>query len=130
MFCNQIILLLYRSKSGFLCTSTFVLIYSSSIAISCWFCVLTYAWYISFKALGSTKDVIKDRVTYFHLFSWSITLLLTMLVMLFGVVSCCFEVALFFRVIKGSRALNLCRKVWEICHELRKTQGNTILSSL
>lgn len=75
-----------RSKSGFLCTSSFVLIYSSSIAISCWFCVLTYAWYISFKALGSTKDVIKDRVTYFHLFSWSITLLLTMLVMLFGVV--------------------------------------------
>ena len=65
----------YRKTSW--CMVSFILIYFSSTAISCWFVILTYSWYISFKALGTTKNCINGKIKYFHLIAWSISIFFT-----------------------------------------------------
>lgn len=71
-------------RNSIWCLLSFVLIYFSTTAISVWFVILTYSWYISFKALGSTKNCIHGKVKYFHLIAWSLSLVLTIIVVLFG----------------------------------------------
>ena len=42
-----------------------------------WFVMLAYAWHLTFKALGTPRDDLSNKTSYFHLASWSIPLVLT-----------------------------------------------------
>ena len=79
-----------------LCATSFVLIYFSSIAISFWTVILNYAWYISFKTLGTKKSAVRTQVTYFHLISWGFASLLTVIILLLRQVRKTLETTILF----------------------------------
>ncbi|KAL0106682.1 hypothetical protein PUN28_015319 [Cardiocondyla obscurior] len=66
------------------CVVVFVLVYYSLMAASVWFVILTYAWHMSFRALGTIQDRIDKKSAYFHLIAWCIPLVLTVAVMALG----------------------------------------------
>ena len=35
-----------------------------------WFVVLSYAWYVCFKGLGTTQDNLSSKAMYFHIVAW------------------------------------------------------------
>lgn len=49
-----------------------------------WFVILTYAWHMSFRALGTIQDRIDKKSAYFHLIAWCIPLVLTVAIMALG----------------------------------------------
>ncbi|XP_014468938.1 PREDICTED: protein smoothened-like isoform X2 [Dinoponera quadriceps] len=63
------------------CTITFILVYYSLIAAVVWFVILTYAWHMSFQALGKIKDRIDKKGAYFHLIAWCLPIVLTVSIM-------------------------------------------------
>ena len=62
------------------CIFTFFLVYYFSSAGVIWFVVLSYAWYICFQSLGTTRDDLSCKAPYFHLMSWIPPLVLTCVV--------------------------------------------------
>ncbi|XP_014469043.1 PREDICTED: protein smoothened-like isoform X2 [Dinoponera quadriceps] len=66
------------------CTITFILVYYSLIAAVVWFVILTYAWHMSFQALGKIKDRIDKKGAYFHLIAWCLPTVLTVSIMTSG----------------------------------------------
>ncbi|CAB3996833.1 smoothened homolog [Paramuricea clavata] len=62
------------------CIFTFFLVYYFSTAGVVWFVVLSYAWYICFQSLGTTRDDLSSKAVYFHLMSWIPPLVLTCVV--------------------------------------------------
>ncbi len=62
------------------CIFTFFLVYYFSTAGVVWFAVLSYAWYICFQSLGTTRDDLSSKAVYFHLLSWIPPLVLTCVV--------------------------------------------------
>jgi len=65
------------SQESASCTIVFVLVYYFSMAGVIWFALLAYAWHLSFRAFGSSRDVIEGRRGHFHLMAWSLPLVLT-----------------------------------------------------
>ncbi|CAG2254965.1 SMO [Mytilus edulis] len=59
------------------CTFVFILVYYFFMAGAVWFVMLAYAWHLTFKALGTPRDDLSNKTSYFHLASWSIPLVLT-----------------------------------------------------
>ncbi|XP_035688743.1 smoothened homolog [Branchiostoma floridae] len=45
-----------------------------------WFVMLAFAWHKSFRALGSCKDALSGKTSYFHLISWSVPLVLSVMI--------------------------------------------------
>nr|XP_032519081.1 protein smoothened isoform X2 [Danaus plexippus plexippus] len=66
------------------CVVVFVLVYYFMMAACVWFVIFTYAWHMSFKALGKIQDRIDKKAAYFHLVAWSLPLILTITTMAFG----------------------------------------------
>ncbi|XP_015173735.1 PREDICTED: protein smoothened isoform X1 [Polistes dominula] len=66
------------------CVVVFVLIYYSLMAAMVWFVILTYAWHMSFQALGKIQDRIDKKGAYFHLIAWCLPLVLTVTIMALG----------------------------------------------
>lgn len=50
----------------------------------CWFVIFTYAWHMSFKAIGKIQERIDKKASYFHLMAWSLPLILTITTMAFS----------------------------------------------
>lgn len=63
------------------CIVVFVLVYYFLIAAMVWFVIFTYAWHMSFKAIGKIQDRIDKKGSYFHLVAWSLPLVLTITIM-------------------------------------------------
>uniref|UniRef100_A0A0C9QYH3 Smo protein n=1 Tax=Fopius arisanus TaxID=64838 RepID=A0A0C9QYH3_9HYME len=61
------------------CAAVFIMVYYFSMAAVVWFVILTYAWHMSFRALGKIQDKIDKKNSYFHLLAWSIPFVLTVL---------------------------------------------------
>ncbi|XP_070177732.1 protein smoothened-like [Littorina saxatilis] len=59
------------------CTVVFVMIYYFTMAGLLWFVMLCYAWHVTFRALGTPRDDLSSKTAYFHLVSWTIPLVLT-----------------------------------------------------
>ncbi|XP_066597642.1 protein smoothened [Prorops nasuta] len=66
------------------CVVVFVLVYYSLMAAMVWFVILTYAWHMSFQALGKIQDRIDKKGAYFHLIAWCFPLVLTVTIMALG----------------------------------------------
>ncbi|XP_030040385.1 protein smoothened isoform X2 [Manduca sexta] len=66
------------------CVVVFVLVYYFMMAACVWFVIFTYAWHMSFRALGKIQDRIDKKAAYFHLVAWSLPLILTITTMAFG----------------------------------------------
>lgn len=54
------------------------------MAAMVWFVILTYAWHMSFRALGKIQDRIDKKGAYFHLIAWCVPLVLTVTIMALG----------------------------------------------
>ena len=54
------------------------------MAAMVWFVILTYAWHMSFQALGRIQDRIDKKSAYFHLMAWCLPLVFTVTVMALG----------------------------------------------
>ncbi|XP_071104100.1 protein smoothened-like [Haliotis cracherodii] len=61
------------------CTVVFLLVYYSMMAGVTWFVMLAYAWHITFKALGTPRDNLSSKTAYFHLVSWFLPLVLSII---------------------------------------------------
>jgi hypothetical protein len=70
----------FRGTDSVSCIFTFFLVYYFSTAGVVWFVVLSYAWYICFQSLGTTRDDLSSKAVYFHLMSWIPPLVLTCVV--------------------------------------------------
>ncbi|XP_011868773.1 PREDICTED: protein smoothened isoform X2 [Vollenhovia emeryi] len=66
------------------CVVVFILVYYSLMAAVVWFVILTYAWHMSFRALGTIQDRIDKKSAYFHLIAWCVPLILTVTIMALG----------------------------------------------
>ncbi|XP_012278979.1 protein smoothened [Orussus abietinus] len=66
------------------CVVVFILVYYSLMAAMVWFVILTYAWHMSFQALGKIQDRIDKKGAYFHLIAWCLPLVLTVTIMALG----------------------------------------------
>ncbi|XP_071451217.1 protein smoothened [Hetaerina americana] len=66
------------------CVIVFVLVYYFLMAGIVWFAILSYAWHISFRALGKVRERVDQRGAYFHLAAWSLPLVLTIAAMALG----------------------------------------------
>ncbi|KMQ88927.1 protein smoothened [Lasius niger] len=66
------------------CVVVFVLVYYFLMAAMVWFVILTYAWHMSFRALGTIQDRINKKSAYFHLIAWCVPLVLTVAIMALG----------------------------------------------
>jgi len=47
-----------------------------------WYVMLSYAWHNSFRTLGSTKDQLVGKKTYFHVLSWMIPVVSTIAILI------------------------------------------------
>ncbi|KAG8440101.1 hypothetical protein GDO86_006042 [Hymenochirus boettgeri] len=63
------------------CVIIFVIVYYSMMSGVIWFVMLTYAWFTSFKALGTTHQPLSGKTSYFHLVTWSIPFVLTVAIL-------------------------------------------------
>ncbi|XP_011168760.2 protein smoothened isoform X2 [Solenopsis invicta] len=71
-----------REPSGVnLCVFVFALIYFSLVAAMAWFVILTYAWHMGFRALGTIQDRLDRKNAYFHIIAWCTALVLTVAIM-------------------------------------------------
>ncbi|XP_078665081.1 protein smoothened-like [Branchiostoma floridae x Branchiostoma belcheri] len=62
------------------CVVVFFLVYYFMMAGVTWFVMLAFAWHKSFRALGSCKDALSGKTSYFHLISWSVPLVLSVMI--------------------------------------------------
>ena len=79
----------FRGADSASCIFTFFLVYYFSTAGVVWFVVLSYAWYICFLSLGTTRDNLSNKAVYFHLISWIPPFVLTCLVISLAQVFIC-----------------------------------------
>lgn len=63
------------------CIMVFILVYYFCMAAMCWFVIFTYAWHMSFKAIGKIQERIDKKASYFHVIAWSIPLVLTITIL-------------------------------------------------
>ncbi|XP_041360515.1 smoothened homolog [Gigantopelta aegis] len=61
------------------CTVIFLLVYYFMMAGITWFVMLAYAWHVTFKALGTPRDDLTSKTAYFHLISWCLPLVLSII---------------------------------------------------
>ncbi len=67
----------FRSGETASCTLVFILVYYFLMAALTWFVILTYAWHLTFRVLGTPRDLIQGKRGHFHLVAWSGPLVLT-----------------------------------------------------
>ena len=79
----------HRSGETASCTVVFVVIYYFTMAALLWFVMLCYAWHVTFRALGTPRDDLSSKTAYFHLVSWSIPLVLTIVCLAISEVCVC-----------------------------------------
>ena len=73
----------FRSESAYgWCVFSFLLIYYFTFAGVLWYVMLSYAWHSSFRTLGSTKDKLVGKKTYFHVLSWMIPVVSTIAILI------------------------------------------------
>lgn len=54
------------------------------MAAMIWYVILTYMWYIKFKAYGTIQDRIDKNSPYFHVIAWCLPIIMTVFVLAFG----------------------------------------------
>ncbi|KAL5013281.1 hypothetical protein ScPMuIL_007551 [Solemya velum] len=59
------------------CTIVFLLVYYFMMAGTIWFVMLAYAWDITFRTLGTVRDNLSNKTAYFHIISWCVPLVLS-----------------------------------------------------
>jgi len=64
-----------------------MLVYYFTMAAVVWFVMLGYAWDIHFKAVGTVRDDLSKKTAYFHIISWCLPLVLTIICLSTAVVS-------------------------------------------
>ncbi|KAJ8021011.1 Smoothened-like [Holothuria leucospilota] len=52
------------------CVIIFIIVYYFIMAGVFWFVILSYAWHVSFRALGTPVDALQGKTGYFHILSW------------------------------------------------------------
>ncbi|XP_038052164.1 smoothened homolog [Patiria miniata] len=62
------------------CIIIFILVYYFIIAGVIWFVWLAYAWHLSFRALGTPRQALKGKTSYFHLLAWSLPFILVVII--------------------------------------------------
>ncbi|XP_012942595.1 smoothened homolog [Aplysia californica] len=67
------------SNESISCTVVFIIVYYFLVAGVSWFVMLAYAWYVTFTALGTSRDALVSKTAYFHLVSWCLPLVLTII---------------------------------------------------
>ncbi|XP_013084066.2 smoothened homolog [Biomphalaria glabrata] len=68
-----------KANESISCTVVFIIVYYFLVAGVSWFVMLAYAWYLTFTALGTPRDALKSKTAYFHLISWCLPLVLTII---------------------------------------------------
>ena len=76
-----------RSDNSVSCTVVFVMVYYFLVAGVSWFVMLAYAWHVTFTALGTSRDALHSKTAYFHLVSWCLPLVLTIICLAISEVS-------------------------------------------
>lgn len=71
---------IYFSGDNLACLIDFVLIYHSMISVMFWYVILTYNWYIKFKAYGTMQDRINKMSEYFPIIAWFVPVFITFVV--------------------------------------------------
>ena len=71
----------YSEGENLSCTIVFVIVYYFIIAGCIWFVNLAFSWHLSFRALGTQRDVLEGKTAYFHMAAWSIPLVLVVIIM-------------------------------------------------
>ncbi|XP_070533789.1 protein smoothened-like [Ptychodera flava] len=68
------------------CVIIFIIVYYFLMAGVSWFVMLTYAWHLSFRNLGASKgdDALQGKISYFHIISWSLPLVLVIIILAVG----------------------------------------------
>ena len=69
--------LTFSSGESATCTIVFIVVYFFMMAGVVWFVMLAYSWDVTFKALGSVRDDLTKKTAYFHIISWCLPLVLT-----------------------------------------------------
>ncbi|KAL3891615.1 hypothetical protein ACJMK2_003870 [Sinanodonta woodiana] len=68
-----------RAGESASCTIIFILVYYFTIAGLVWFAVLAYAWDLTFSAIGTMRDNLTSKTSYFHIISWCLPLVLSII---------------------------------------------------
>ena len=63
------------------CVIVFVIVYYFIIAGCIWFVNLSLAWHLSFRALGTPKEVLRDLTAYMHIAAWTIPLVMVVIIL-------------------------------------------------
>ena len=74
---HLVVCVYFRSGETASCTVVFILVYYFLMAALTWFVILTYAWHLTFRVLGTPRDLIQGKRGHFHLVAWSGPLVLT-----------------------------------------------------
>ncbi|XP_055954292.1 protein smoothened isoform X1 [Patella vulgata] len=61
------------------CTIVFLMVYYTMMAGVIWFVMLAYSWHLTFKSLGTPTDYLSSKTAYFHLISWLLPLVLSII---------------------------------------------------
>ncbi|KAH3748542.1 uncharacterized protein LOC127848283 [Dreissena polymorpha] len=61
------------------CTIVFLFVYYFTMAAATWYVMLAISWDIKFKALGTARNDLTKKTAYFHIISWCLPLVLTII---------------------------------------------------
>ena len=80
-FVKKLVYCHFRSGESASCTIVFILVYYFTIAGVTWFVMLAYSWDITFKAIGTVRDDLSKKTAYFHIISWCLPLVMTIVIL-------------------------------------------------
>lgn len=64
-----------------------------------WFVMLAFAWYLTFRALGTQRDDLKNKTSYFHIASWCVPLVLTIVCLSVSEVGFFYDIAKMYTIL-------------------------------
>ncbi|XP_033640595.1 smoothened homolog [Asterias rubens] len=63
------------------CTIIFILVYYFIMAGVIWFVCLSYSWHLSFRCLGTPRQALVGKTSFFHLLAWSLPFALVVIIL-------------------------------------------------
>ncbi|XP_064597312.1 protein smoothened-like [Liolophura sinensis] len=67
------------SEESASCTIVFLVVYYFLLAGVTWFVMLSYAWHITFREMGTPRNSLSNKTSYFHIISWCFPLVLSII---------------------------------------------------
>lgn len=89
----------FRNGETASCTIVFILVYYFMMAGCVWFVMLAFAWYLTFRALGTQRDDLKNKTSYFHIASWCVPLVLTIVCLSVSEVGFFYDIAKMYTIL-------------------------------